>query len=231
MMKKMILFVVMSLLFAIPAFASAAPKTVIQVTGNSQKEITPDIARINVSINSIHANLDKAKDENTKIVNQVFAKLQEQGVKNEQIKTDTYQVNPIYNYEKDRLPVLKGYRVTESLEIRTSLDKVGILVDEMTNAGANEISSIRFETANEADSKNAALQEAVQDALKKAGVIAATLNKKVVGVTLVNESGVFYQPVMMETRMLKSANMDATPNIPAGKVTVGATVQVTVELD
>lgn len=231
MMKKMILLMMMSLLLAIPAFASAAPKTVIQVTGNSQKEITPDIARINVSINSIHANLDKAKDENTKIVNQVLAKLQEQGVKSEQIKTDTYQVNPIYNYEKDRLPVLKGYRVTESLEIRTSLDKVGILVDEMTNAGANEISSIRFETANEADSKNAALQEAVQDALKKAEVIAATLNKKVAGVTLVNESGVFYQPVMMETRMLKSANMDGAPNIPAGKVTVGATVQVTVELD
>jgi hypothetical protein len=37
---------------------------------------------------------------------------------------------------------------------------------------------------------------------------------------------------MMESRLIKTANMDAAaPNIPAGKVTVGATVQVTVELE
>jgi len=222
----------MSLLLAAPAFANEAPKTVIQVTGNSQKEITPDVARINVSINSINANLEKAKDDNTKIVNQVIANLHDQGVTNEQIKTDTYQVSPIYNYEKDRLPTLKGYRVTESLEIRTSIDKVGVLVNEVTNAGANEITAIRFETANETDSKNEALKDAVKDALKKAEVIAAVLNKKVARVALVNESGVFYHSVMMENRMLKAASMDgAAPNIPAGKITVGATVQVTVELE
>jgi uncharacterized protein YggE len=231
MLKKIVLLLAMSLLVAIPVFANEAPKTVLQVTGTSQKEVTPDVARITFSINSVNANLEKAKNDNTQIANRVFANLKEQGVTKEQIKTNTYQVDPIYNYEKDKLPKLEGYRVTNSLEIRTSIDQVGILVNELTSAGANEINSIRFEAANEADSKNEALKDAVADALKKAEVIAAALNKRVANVTLVNESGVFYHPIMMESRMLKNASMDAgAPNIPAGKVTVGANVQVTVEL-
>jgi uncharacterized protein YggE len=232
MLKKIVLLLAMSLLVAVPVFANEAPKTVVQVTGTSQKEVTPDVARITFSINSVNANLEKAKNDNTQIANRVFANLKEQGVTKEQIKTNTYQVDPIYNYEKDKLPKLEGYRVTNSLEIRTSIDQVGILVNELTSAGANEINSIRFEAANEADSKNEALKDAVADALKKAEVIAAALNKRVANVTLVNESGVFYHPIMMESRMLKNASMDAgAPNIPAGKVTVGANVQVTVELE
>lgn len=231
MLKKIVLLLATSLLLAVPVFANEAPKTVVQVTGNSQKEVIPDIARITFSINSVNANLEKAKNENTQIANRVFANLKEQGVTGEQIKTNTYQVDPIYNYEKEKLPKLEGYRVTNSLQVRTSIEKVGILVNEITSGGANEINSIRFETENENDCKNEALTDAVTDALKKAEVIATALNKRVANVTVVNESGVFYHPVMMESRMLKTANMDAAaPNIPAGKVTVGATVQITVEL-
>lgn len=222
----------MMVLLAVPAFASEAPKTVVQVSGSSQKEVMPDIAVINLSINSVNANLEKAKNENAQIVNRVFGSLNAQGVPDEKIKTSTYQVDPIYNYEKDRLPKLEGYRITNSLEIRTSIDKVGILINELTSAGANEINSIRFEMENERDSKNEALKDAVADALKKGEVIATALNKKVARVTLVNESGVSYHPVMMESRMLKSASMDGVvPNISAGKVTIGANVQVTIELE
>lgn len=229
MLKKIVLLLAMGLLLAAPAFANEAPKTVVQVTGNSQKEVIPDVARINLSINTVNASLEKAKNDNTDTVNQVFANLKAQGVTDEQIKTNTYQIDPVYNYENNKLPKLEGYRVTNSLEIRTSIDQVGILVNEVTKAGANEINSIQFATANETDSKNEALQAAVQDALKKAEVIAASLNKRVANVTLVNESGVFYRPVMMESRMLKADA--AAPNIQAGKVTVGATVQLTVELE
>ena len=230
MFKKVLIVLSMACLLAAPAFASEAAKSLIQVTGTSQKEVTPDIARIAFSINSVHANLDTAKDENTQIANQVLANLNGQGISSDQVKTNTYLVEPMYTYEKDRLPKLEGYRVTNSLEFSTSIEKVGVLVNEITSAGANEINSIRFETTNEADRKNEALTSAVEDALKKATVIAAALNKKVTNVTLVNESGVYYHPVMMETRQLKTANRDV-PNIPAGKVTIGATVQMTVAVE
>lgn len=232
MLKKMILVLAASLLLAVPAFASEAAKTVVQVSGTSQQEVTPDTAQISLVVNSIQDNIEKAKADNVRQMNKVLAALREQGIGSEQIKTDTYQINPLYNYEKDKLPVLKGYQVTQRLEVRTAIEQAGTIVNEVTQAGANEITSIRFETADETSSKDKALQEAIQDALRKAEVIAGTLHKRVANITLINESGVFYNPVMLETRMFKAASADSgAPNIPAGKVTVGANVQVTVELE
>lgn len=231
MVKKILVVLMASLLFAVPAFANDAAKTVVQVSGNSQQEVMPDVAKMNVAVHSAQSDINRAKDENSQTVKRVFAALQEQGIANDQIKTDTYQITPLYSSEKDKLPVLKGYRVTESLEITCPIDQVGNLVNALTNAGANEISSIRFETTNETDSKNEALKAAVQDALKKAEVIAATVNKKVARVTLVNEAGVFYHPVALESRMLKVAADGGVPSIQPGKVTVGANVQVSVELE
>lgn len=232
MFKKIVVMVAMCFMVAAPVFANDMPNiTTVQVSGTSQKEMTPDIAKISVSMQSVNTNIEQAKHENTTIVNQVFAKLKELGITEEQIKTSTYQIESVYNYEKDRLPKLKGYQVTNTLEITTSIEKVGILVNEVTSAGANEVNSIRFEKSNPIDLKEEALRDAVADALKKAEVIGSALQKKVVNVKLVNESGVFYNPVMMENRALKSYSGDSgAPMIAPGKVTIGATVQVTVEL-
>lgn len=232
MFKKIVLMLTVCLMVAVPVFANEAPNvTTVQVTGSSQKEIAPDTAKISISINSIQPNIEQAKNENTTAANQVFAKLKELGVTDAQIKTSTYQIDSVYNYEKDRLPKLKGYQVTNTLEITTSIEKVGILVNEVTNAGATEINSIHFEKSNQDEIKDEALSDAVADALKKAEVIASALHKRVATIKVVNESGVFYHPVMMESRAFKNMSADAgAPAIAPGKVTVGANVQVTVEL-
>jgi len=82
------------------------------------------------------------------------------------------------------------------------------------------------------DMKNEALTEAVQDALQKAEVIASALNKKVSRVKVVNDSGTSYYPVTVDSRLYKTVSAEAvSPTIVAGKVSVGATVQVTVELE
>ena len=219
------------LLATTTVFASGAPITTVQVTGNSQKEIAPDVAKISLSINTINTNLDQAKNENTKISNDVFAKLKEHNIADDQVKTDAYRIDSIYSYEDNKLPKLKGYKVINNIEITTSIDNVGILVNELTSVGANEINSIRFEKENQTEVKNEALNDAVKDALKKAEVIASALGKHVSAVTIVNESGNFYNPVVVNSRAYKAESMDAgAPQIAAGKITVGATVQVTVEL-
>ncbi|NLP40985.1 MAG: SIMPL domain-containing protein [Veillonellaceae bacterium] len=230
MLKRISLVMVFILMLAVPAFAKEAPeRTIVQVTGSSEKQVDPDVAKIQILVNTINSNIEKAKNTNTASMNKVVAALREQGITDRDYKTDTYNIEPVYEYEKDKLPSLKGYRVTNRIEVTAPVEKVGILVDVATKAGANEISSIQFESKNEKDIKNAALQEAVKDAMKKAEVIAGALNKKIADVKLVNESGVYYRPVMLESRAFKAA-ADYAPSINAGKITVGANVQVTVEL-
>jgi uncharacterized protein YggE len=232
MFKKIFFLFTVCLLVATPVFANAvSPITTVQVTGNSQKKIAPDIAKIRLTINTINSVLEQAKNENTQFSNQVFAKLKANAIADHHIKTEAYRIEPVYSYENNQLPKLKGYKVVNNIEITISIEKVGIIVNELTNVGANEINSIRFEKENETEVKNEALQDAVKDALKKAEVIAGALGKHVSAVKVVNESGSSYQPVMMESRALK-ASMDAgAPPIAAGEITVGASVQVTVELE
>ena len=89
MIKKIMLMFTVCLLLTTSVFASEASQiTTVQVAGSSQKEIAPDIAKISLSITTIHNNLEQAKNDNTKSANQVFAKLKEQGVRDHQIKTD-----------------------------------------------------------------------------------------------------------------------------------------------
>jgi len=231
MFKKTIVMFAACLLMSTTVFASGAPITTVQVTGNSQKEVAPDIGKISLSINTINANLEQAKNENTQKSNQVFAKLKEQGIADDQIKTEAYRIDSTYSYEDNRLPKLTGYKVINTIEITTSIEKVGILVNELTNVGANEINSIRFEKENAKEVKNEALNDAVKDALKKAEVIGSALGKHVSAVTIVNESGNSYNPIVVNSRAYKTAMMDAgAPPIAAGKITVESTVQVTVEL-
>jgi len=236
MFKKLMLMFAVCLLMATTVattvFANEASQiTTVQVTGNSQKEIDPDIAKISLTVSTINPDLEQAKNQNTQSGNQVFAKLKGLGITDQQIKTQAYHIDTIYSYENDRLPKVKGYKVTNNIEITTSIDKVGILVNELTSVGANEINSIRFEKENQTEVKNEALNDAVKDALTKADVIANALGKHVYAVKVVNESGTSYNPVIMQSRAYKTAGMDAgAPTIAAGKITVDSTVQVTVEL-
>ena len=63
MFKKILLMFAVCLLATTTVFANGTPKiTTVQVTGNSQKEIAPDIAKISLSINTINANLEQAKN-------------------------------------------------------------------------------------------------------------------------------------------------------------------------
>lgn len=237
MFKKLMLMFAVCLLtattVATTVFANGASQmTTVQVTGNSQKEIDPDIAKISLTVSTVNTDLEQAKNENTQNGNQVFAKLKELDIVDQQIKTQAYRIDTIYSYENDRLPKVKGYKVTNNIEITTSIDKVGILINELTSVGANEINSIRFEKENQTEVKNEALNDAVRDALKKAEVIANALGKHVYAVKVVNESGTSYHPVIMQSRAYKAASMDAgAPPIAAGKITADSTVQVTVELE
>ena len=232
MVRKIILACILCLLVTTSVFANGVSRiTTVQVTGNSQKEITPDIARIRISINTINASLEQAKNANIQFSNQALAKLKEQEISDLQIKTESYRIDPLYSYENNQLPKITGYKVVNNLEITASIEKVGLLINELTNVGVNEIDSIRFEKANETGVKNDALHDAVEDALKKAKVIASALGKHISAVKEVHETGNSFQPVIMEKRAIKtSMDADALP-ISSGKITVSATVQVIVELE
>ncbi|CQR71903.1 26 kDa periplasmic immunogenic protein precursor [Sporomusa ovata DSM 2662] len=209
--------------------------TEVQVSGSYQEEIAPDIAYINLGTVTEAETVAAAQAKNAAVSTSIRQQLESMGIKDEYIKTAHYAVTPIYKNDDNgrRTPAIKGYQITNNVLVTTVPDKAGEVVDAALNAGANQVNTIRFAKKDENGVRNAALAQAVRDAISKADAIAAALNKQVVRVKVVNENGVnFYSPEAT-TRLYGKGiadNLAATP-ISAGLVQLSANVQVTVELE
>ncbi|WP_371368049.1 26 kDa periplasmic immunogenic protein [Sporomusa rhizae] len=234
--KTLVLALLITVL-ALPA-ALAAEKnpnaTEVQVSGNYQEEIAPDTAYINLGTVTEAETLGEAQAKNADISAKLRNKLEIAGIKSEYIKTANYDVTPLYKNDDNgrRLPSIKGYQVTNSIIVTTVPDKAGEVIDTALNAGANQVNNVRFGKNTDSEIKNAALAQAVRDALRKADAIAAALNKQVVRIKTVNENSVHLQSPEIGTRYKLSA-LDAGQSTPisAGLITLTANVQVVVELE
>lgn len=235
MIRKIMAICFVCVCLAVPALAAEAAQpavTTVQVSGSSQQEVSPDVVKIQANIQAFSQDVEQAKQESEQVLQQLLLNLRKQGIHSDQLKSNHYRIEPQYQYEKDRLPKLKGYRVVNSIEVTGQVEQTGLLVQQLTQSGVNEIQAIRFEKADESAAKSQALEAAVADALNKARVIAGALHKNISNVKLVSEGDVYYRPVLLESRAYKAGANDAVaPSIPAGNISVGANVQVTVELE
>lgn len=210
--------------------------TEVQVSGSHQEEVAPDIAYINLGTVVEADTVAAAQAKNAEVSAKLHRQLEGLGIKSEYIKTAYYTVTPLYKNDDSgkRTPSIKGYQVTNSITVTTVPDKAGEVIDTALNAGANQVNNIRFGKKAETDVKNAALAQAVRDAMSKADAIAVALNKRVVRVKAVNENGISLQSPEIANRFYaKSVMADSMPPTPisAGLVTLSANVQVTVELE
>lgn len=240
-MQNIIKILTVSLLvltLSLPA-ALAAEKnpnvTEVQVSGSFHDETTPDIAYVNLGTITEAESVAAAQAKNADISANIRQQLEALGIKTEYIKTAHYTVTPVYKNDDNnrRTPTIKGYQITNSILVTTSPNKAGEVIDTALNAGANQVNNIHFGKKDETGIRNAALAQAVRDAMSKADAIAAALNKQVVRVKNINESGVsFHSPEIAASRLYKAAgdNLSSTP-ISAGLIELSANVQVIFELE
>ncbi|MGL5512974.1 MAG: SIMPL domain-containing protein, partial [Sporomusa sp.] len=224
---------------AVPIAAAAennSNSTEVLVRGSYQQEITPDIAYINLGTLTEAETVAAAQSKNAEIMAKLYRQLKELAIKSDYIKTSYYEVTPVYKNDDNgrRLQTIRGYQATNNLMVTTSPEKVGQVIDTALKAGANQVNNIRFGKKEESDAKNAALAQAVRDAMSKAESIAATLNKRVVRIKSVNESNIsMLSPETGSHFRLAITNdsMAGTTPISAGLLQLTANVQVVAELE
>ncbi|HEX5708896.1 MAG TPA: SIMPL domain-containing protein, partial [Pyrinomonadaceae bacterium] len=112
------------------------------------------------------------------------------------------------------------------------LARVGAIIDAASRAGANNIDGLAFTLRRDRPARSQAINEAVRDALAKAGDIASALGGRVVRIVEVQESGTYRPPVPVEyTRITaQDASAPATP-ILVGSLDVRAQVQLVAEIE
>lgn len=208
--------------------------TMITVQGASQTDVAPDIAFVQLAVTTTAVTVAEAQEENARLTNKVYERLEATGVGKDYIKTVQFSVVPLYQPEdgkKTGISVIRGYQVTNSFAVTIAPNKAGEIIDIALLAGANGVQNIRFGKQDELTYKNIVIQGAVRDALNKAETIASVLGKRVSRVQSVTETGIYIQnPELGGRYNLKMAEASATLVSP-GLVHLNANVQVIVEVE
>ena len=211
----------------------------VNVDGNAEIKVMPDIAAVYFRIETNGSNAGDASSKNSEIEETVIAALLQQGFARDKITTQSYE-----NYEDfewtDNGRKSTGWKAIHRMKIEMTSDKIslaGNAIDAAVNNGAI-VEGINFELtkAKENEYKKQAITQATLDARAKAEGIADGLGVKVAKVVSVSTSDWGYRPWAVYDKMVASSAMveeakAAVTTIQPGEQTVSATVSVTYKLN
>ncbi|WIF94396.1 SIMPL domain-containing protein [Caminicella sporogenes] len=153
-------------------------KDLLTVYGIGTIKVKPDIAYVDVGVETFNENARKAQLSNADIMNKVVEELKKAGINKEDIKTNTFNIYKTVKYESKENRI-EGYNVINIIKVTVrDVKKVGQIIDAANRAGANRISNIRFSVADEKNYYKKALKLAMQDASGKASAILDTFGAK-----------------------------------------------------
>ena len=207
----------------------------IEVTGNGEAHVAPDVASLNLAIETHAATAQQSAGQNAalaeKVVDALNTKLQGKG----KVWTGGYSLYPEYSDSSrpNDKPVVTGYRAENSITVETGeIGMLGGLIDTAIEAGANRINFLNFTLRDESQARSQAIALAAKDAQTQADALAKSLGVKlgpVVKATTVWENRPM--PVMrMMAGVGASATMGAPTPVQPNEVTVPATVSITYQI-
>ena len=153
----------------------------IWVNGQAKIMTTPDIVEISLGIESINKIVSESVQNVSVDHEKLISILLSKGVKENEIKTNRYTINPQYKYTKDGSE-LTGYKVSHYLSFTyRDIDKIGELIDTISYGpeaiGNNlRINSINFSIEDPIVFESKLRENAIADAKRKAKELASFAN-------------------------------------------------------
>ncbi len=140
---------------------------VVAATGTAEKSFVPDVAHLDLGVQTDAPEVQKAQQDNSTAMNAVLAALKAAGVKAEDIQTSSFYVNQNFDYSSGQSKPT-GWRVSNTVTVRVQPDLVSAVIDAGSKAGANIFNSISFDLSNREELKAGLMKDAVANARAKA---------------------------------------------------------------
>lgn len=148
--------------------------TDFSVTGEGIVAVAPDQAEISLGIIVNDTSVKSAQTKANSQIETVKTSLKSLGIKNEDIKTISYNINPNYDYTSTNRAI-KDYTVNITLNIKvTELNKVGEVIDAGTAGGLNTINNLQFSLKDRQKALDQARELAVDNAKRQAEITSKT---------------------------------------------------------
>ena len=222
LLAMLILFLVMT---PVSAQVPEGGRNQIITHGMGRIEVAPNQASVTVGFQVQRSTAAEASGEANRVAEQILNRLQQIGVRRQDIRTSGIQLSPVYTTPREGAPQIVGYRASYTLTLTlTDLRQVGPSIDESVKAGANTIAGVAFGLRDMSDARREALAAAVREARDKADAIARAAGLQIKGIQQIVEEGVEFAIPRMEQRAMPAPSIP-TP-IEPGLIAVTARVTI-----
>lgn len=174
------LFLYTRLAGPIPFFVNSVQTTnssLFKAEGSGEAAGVPKTAQFFAGITGTAQTPEDAQEQANKTTNNITVELKKIGVKEKDIKTSDYRINPQYRFpETGESQQITGYTVTQTLEVKVNnIDLANKAVDASVKNGANLLSGVSFVLSDEdlRELEDEARKEAIDEARDKAERIAS----------------------------------------------------------
>ena len=174
-----------------PVVQVAGGQTGIWVTGQGSVALEPDLALLNIGVETMAATVSEARDQAARAMAAIQEAVRARGVADVDVQTRSFNIYPQYDYT-ERARVLSGYMVSNAATIKIrDLDSVGPIIDDVANAGGNatRIHGISFSVEDTKPFMVDLREAAVGDALAKAQQFASLTGVAVGQLVFISELG------------------------------------------
>ena len=195
------------------------PPPQIVTMGEGEVQVTPDRARIHITVETRARTAAAAAEENSRIQQAVITRLRALGLPAERLLTLGYNVQPEYQYDPQGggRPRISGYVARNTVRADVwQIDRVGPVIDAALGAGANSIGSLDFYSSREDEVRRQALAAAVRQARLDAEAMAAAAGGRLGSLIEIQSGGFHHPPPMPFARgvAMEAAQAADTPIVP-----------------
>lgn len=214
----------------------------ISVDGTGDAIAVPDIATFSFSVTQTAKTVNVAQEAATTKINAALKAVREAGVADKDISTESYSINPHYEYQTVACStgsycpgknVLTGYDVSQSISVKVrELSKAGEIFASIGSLGVQNVNGLSFSVDKPESVQAEARAKAITNARAKASILADKLGVSLGRIVSFTEGGASPRP-MMYAMTAKAGAMDSAavaPEIPAGEQKVTSTVSITYEI-
>ena len=188
-MKK--LFALFAALFVFCAVCAQAQEPgYISVSSEVTREVQPNFAQFNVTVEKFNTNQAKAIQENNEVMNKIITELKKKLGENNKnaLNTTSFTVSPQYIY-KDGKQTFDKYAARTTLRVNVdNLSQISELIEIALKNGATTVNGLNFSLKSTTSYCDDILKQATQENINKANAIASTLNMKVSSIKQINAS-------------------------------------------
>jgi uncharacterized protein YggE len=206
----------------------------INVVGEGKVSVTPDVAYISIALVTKANTAKEAQSNNAAGFSNVQKILFDTyKLDKKDVLTSGFQVQPVYTYAKNDEPKITSYSANQTIQITyRDLAKIGVLLDDLSGAGVNQMNGIQFDTEKRQEYEIQAIDNAMNNAALKAKAIAKNAGKELKGVINVSQAGTTAPPIIYNNSTMKMADASSAysaTSISPGELKITSSLSVQYE--